>query len=156
MIGVRDLQLALRVSAAGGLAAWAAWELSLKHPIYAFIAAVIVTDLSPAQSRRLGLRRIFATILGAACGAIVSAWIGSGPLPVAGGVAVAMLASYALGAGEAARVAGYICGIVVIDHVGEPVVYAAQRFVETFLGVVVAWAISFVPKLVRTDSGGQG
>ncbi len=44
--------------------------------------------------------------------------------------------------------AGYICGIVVLDHAAEPWLYAAQRFGETVLGVVVAWGVSFVPKLM--------
>lgn len=126
--------------------------LSLHHPIYAFIAAVIVTDLSPAQSRRLGLRRILATVIGAVCGAALSQLLGPGPVAVGIAVVSAMLLGTLLGAGDGARVAGYICGIVVLDHTAEPWLYATQRFVETALGVIVAWGISYVPKLIGPDS----
>jgi len=143
--------LAFRAGVAGALATWIAMVLSLQYPIYAFIAAVIVTDLSPAQSRRLGLRRILATVIGAVCGAALSQLLGPGPVAVGIAVVVAMLLGTLLGAGDGARVAGYICGIVVLDHTAEPWLYATQRFVETALGVIVAWGISYVPKLVRPD-----
>ncbi len=142
-----DWQLAVRAGVAGGLATWGAQLLGMQHPIYAFIGAVIVTDLSPAQSQSLGFRRIFATALGSACGAILSQILGQGPAAAGAGVVIAMLIAYLLGAGDAAKVAGYICGIVVLDHAAEPWFYAAQRFLETVLGVSVAWAISYVPQL---------
>ncbi len=125
--------------------------IGLQHPIYAFIAAVIVTDLSSAQCQRLGLRRILATVVGAVCGAALSQLLGPGPAAVGIAVVVAMLAGGLLGAGDGARVAGYICGIVVLDHAAEPWLYASQRFVETILGVSVAWGISFVPRLIGRD-----
>ena len=142
------IQLAFRAGIAGGVATWFATRLGLEHPLYAFIAAVIVTDLSPAQSRSLGHRRILATVIGAICGAALSQLLGPGSGAVGIAVVMAMLAGSLLGAGDGARVAGYICGIVVLDHSAEPWLYAAQRFGETALGVVVAWAISFVPKLI--------
>ncbi len=144
-------QLAFRAGLAGGVATWIASLLGFEHPIYAFIAAVIVTDLSPAQCQRLGLRRVFATIIGALCGAVLSQLLGPGPAAVGIGVIVAMLAGSLFGAGDGARVAGYICGIVMLDYAAEPWAYAAQRFAETILGVLVAWGISFVPKLVDLD-----
>ncbi|MCA3455205.1 MAG: FUSC family protein [Rhodobacter sp.] len=144
--------LAFRAGVAGTLATWIAMVLSLQYPIYAFIAAVIVTDLSPAQSRRLGLRRILATVIGAVCGAALSQLLGPGPVAVGIAVVSAMLLGTLLGAGDGARVAGYICGIVVLDHTAEPWLYATQRFVETALGVIVAWGISYVPKLIGPDS----
>lgn len=142
------IQLALRAGIAGGVATWIATRAGLEHPLYAFIAAVIVTDLSPAQSRRLGLRRILATMIGAICGAALSQLLGPGSGAVGIAVVLAMLVGSLLGTGDGARVAGYICGIVVLDHSAEPWLYAAQRFGETALGVVIAWAISFVPKLI--------
>ena len=142
------VQLAVRAGVAGGLATWAAQLLGMEHPIYAFIGAVIVTDLSPAQSQSLGLRRILATAVGSVCGAALSQLLGPGPGVTGASVVFAMLLGYLLGAGDAAKVAGYICGIVMLDHAAEPWLYSAQRFLETVLGVSVAWAISYVPKLI--------
>jgi uncharacterized membrane protein YgaE (UPF0421/DUF939 family) len=62
-------------------------------------------------------------------------------------VFVAMVVASLLGAGEGTRVAGFICGIVVLEHSADPWLYGAQRFVETVLGVVIAWGVSFLPNL---------
>ena len=102
------IQLALRAGVAGGVATWIAMLIGMQHPIYAFIAAVIVTDLSSAQCQRLGLRRILATVVGAVCGAALSQLLGPGPAAVGIAVVIAMLAGGLLGA-------GYICGIVVLS-----------------------------------------
>jgi hypothetical protein len=68
-----------------------------------------------------------------------------------------MLISQLLQARDGAKVAGYICGIVLLDHSAEPWFYAFHRFIETGLGVVVAWAVTYVPKLIRMDdAGGTG
>jgi uncharacterized membrane protein YgaE (UPF0421/DUF939 family) len=145
------IQLAIRAGVAGGLAAWIATRVALEHPLYAFIAAVIATDLSAAQSRKLGLRRIFATAIGGICGAALSQLLGPGSGAVGLAVFVAMVVASVLGAGEGTRVAGFICGIVVLEHSAEPWVYGAQRFVETVLGVVIAWGVSFLPKLLGKE-----
>jgi uncharacterized membrane protein YgaE (UPF0421/DUF939 family) len=149
LVQLSAIQLAFRAGIAGGLATWIAMRLTLEHPTYAFVAAVIATDLSVAQSRKLGLRRIFATAIGGLCGAGLSQLLGPGSGAVGVAVFVAMVVGSLLGAGEGTRVAGFICGIVVLEHSAEPWVYGAQRFVETALGVLVAWGISFLPTLIR-------
>jgi len=53
---------------------------------------------------------------------------------------------------DGAKVAGYICGIVVVAHGTHPWSYAVLRFTETVLGIGVAWLISFVSE---TDSTGE-
>jgi uncharacterized membrane protein YgaE (UPF0421/DUF939 family) len=65
--------------------------LQLPFPIYAFISAAIVTDLDPAASRRLGLRRIWATVIGASCGAAITNVVPAGAMGVGFGLLVAML-----------------------------------------------------------------
>ena len=45
--------------------------------------------------------------------------------------------------------------IVVLDHSVEPWHYAFYRLIETALGVVVAWLISYVPKLIRIEESGK-
>ena len=49
---------------------------------------------------------------------------------------------------RAASVAGYVCGLIVLDSHTEPWHYGVYRLVETGLGVIVAWLISYVPKRV--------
>jgi uncharacterized membrane protein YgaE (UPF0421/DUF939 family) len=150
------VQLAVRAAAAAGLSIAIARLLGLEYPIYSFLAAVIATDLSPSQSRQLGLRRLGATVVGAACGATLSPLLAPGAWAIAIGILVAMLISQLLQAREGAKVAGYICGIVLLDHSAEPWLYAYFRLIETGLGVAAAWMVSYVPKLIRTEQSGLG
>jgi hypothetical protein len=64
---------------------------------------------------------------------------------------LAMLICYFFEKGDAAKVAGFICGIIMINHSVEPWQYARLRCIETMLGVAVAWGISYVPKLSPVD-----
>jgi len=145
---LRGIQLALRAATAAGLSIAIAQFLEFEHPIYAFIAAVIVTDLTPSQTRQLGLRRMVATVIGALCGVGLSMALPPSAWAVALSVLVAMTLCYLARVSEGARVAGYICALVVFDHGAEPWLYAFYRFIETALGVGVAWLISYVPKLI--------
>jgi uncharacterized membrane protein YgaE (UPF0421/DUF939 family) len=148
---ISGIQLATRAAAGAALSLAIAEYFGLQYPIYAFIAAVIVTDLSPNQCRQLGLRRIVATLIGAACGALLSEWLPSNPWTIGLGVLIALFLCHVFGARDGARVSGYICGLVLLAHSNEPWFYAFHRFVETVLGIVVAWAISYVPKLIKLD-----
>ena len=145
------VQLALRVAVAGGLSIAIAQFLGLDTPIFAFIAAAIVTDLDPAYSRDLGLRRIVATVVGAAFGAMLSYIMSPSPWAIALGIAVTMLACQFVRAQDGAKVAAFTCGIIMLVPGQEPWVHASFRLVETLLGVAVAWAISYVPKLIRIE-----
>ena len=148
-IGWLELQLALRVTAAAVLSLATALLLGLQYPIYAFIAAVIVTDLKPQTSQTLGQRRLAATVVGAICGAGISLFLPASLWSVGLGLFAAMLLAQLVRAGEGARVAGYISGIVLLDHSAAPWTYAFHRFAETAIGVLFAWGISFVPKLIE-------
>ncbi|MGE0726336.1 MAG: FUSC family protein [Alphaproteobacteria bacterium] len=145
------LQLAVRASVAAMVALGLAQLLGLPHPVFAFIAAVIVTDLSPALSRQLGSRRIAATIIGAICGAVLSPYLSAELGGIALGVAIAILVSQVARARDAAKMAAYICGLILLEQRDDPWHYGLLRLIETILGVAVAWGISYVPKLFRTD-----
>ena len=140
---------------AAGCAVAVAQFLKFEHPIYAFLAAVIVTDLNPSTSWKLGLQRLVATVVGAVCGATLSPLLPTGPIAIAVSILIAMLLCQVPQAREGAKVAGFICGIIVLDDSLEPWRTGFLRFAETVLGIAVAWFISYLPKLIRIDQSKQ-
>jgi uncharacterized membrane protein YgaE (UPF0421/DUF939 family) len=149
------VQLSLRAAFGASLSLAIAEFLALEYPIYAFIAAVITTDLTPSLSRQLGVRRIVATVVGAIVGATLSPWLPTSVWSIGAGILLAMQVCHFFDTGDGAKIAGYICGIIMINHNVEPWSYAWFRFIETVLGVAVAWSISYVPKLLRVDEAAQ-
>jgi uncharacterized membrane protein YgaE (UPF0421/DUF939 family) len=143
------LQLALRSCVAAGLSVYAARELGLPYPIYAMVAAVIVTDLSPARTRALALPRIAGTIIGALVGAALCGLVASQAWTMAIGIGISIFACHALRLPEAAKLAGFVSGIVLLEHVATPWAYGWDRLVETLLGIAFAVLVSLVPKLLR-------
>ena len=144
-----SLQLAARAASSAALAVALAQLLRLEYPIYALIGAVIVIDLSAARTRELALQRIAGTVIGAAVGVALSVSLASNPWTIALGIFVSMYLCHPLRLHGAEKVTGYVCGIVMLDHAGAPLLYAGHRLVETLLGVGVAILVSFVPKLLR-------
>ena len=144
--------LAVRAAAAAGISLACAHLLKLEYPIYALIAAVLVTDLSHSKTSQPGLQRIVNTFVGATCIALFSPSLPSGPWGVGLGVCLTMLLSRLLGLQDSAIVAGYVCGIVVLAHRTEPWAYALYRFIETILGIGAAGLISLVPRLLESKN----
>lgn len=151
-IPLSRIQLAVRAALAAGVSLAIARLLKLEHPIYALLAAVIVTDLAPSWTRQLGLRRLVATVVGGGCGAALGAILSPDAWAVGLSVLIAMLSCLLLRDQEVAKVAGYVCGIVVLLHGTEGRHYALYRTIETVLGIIVAMAISLVPKLIRLEN----
>ena len=151
---VTAIQVSTRASVAATLSVVIARWAGLEFPLYALIAAIIVTDLSPARTRQLSLQRLAGTVIGAAVGALVSVASPAthgGPLTIAVGVLGAMLLSHAFRITAAARLAGYVCGIVLLNYNDHPWSYASYRFVETLIGITTAVIVSFVPALFTAD-----
>ena len=142
------LQLSLRAAVAAGLALAIAQLLHLEFPLYAMISAVVVTDLDPAQTRKLSLPRLAGTVLGATVGALICVLLRPGAWEVGLGVLLAMLLSHLLRLPGGVRVAGYVCGIVIFDYGSDPWSYALYRTIETTIGIGLAVVISLVPKLL--------
>jgi uncharacterized membrane protein YgaE (UPF0421/DUF939 family) len=153
---VPGVQLCVRAAASAGLSVAVAQQLGLPLPIYSMIAAVIVTDLSPMQTRRLGVPRLAGTVIGATYGVALHVVLPSNAGAVALGIVIAMLSSHLARLPDAAKLAGYVCGIILLDQGQEPLAYAVDRFLETVLGIGMAITVGFVPKLIRHDAPGPG
>jgi len=157
LYGWGDLQLTLRVACAAALSIAAARLLELPYPVFAAVAAVVATDLAPGVSRRVGLSRIITTVVGAVF-AVLLGWLLPPYVWLIGlGTLLSMLACQFAGASEGAKVAACVYGIIMLMHGGDVLGFAFHRVIETGLGVVTAWAISYVPKLIatETETGGQ-
>ena len=130
-----SLQIGLRISLAGLLAAWTAFRLGMDYPIYAVIAAIVVTDASPEVTRRTGLLRLLGNGAGALLGGAIGSLLGHSPLVMAAGVFSTFLLSEMAGLRDASQLTAYVTGIVILFHGDSPWVYAADRFIETSLGL---------------------
>lgn len=146
---ISALQLALRAGVAAGIAFEIAGLLKLNFPIFAAVAAIIVTDLAPSQSRALGLHRTIATVLGALCGGLLGTFLPPQAWAIGTAIAIAMLFTVVVQGKDGMRVAGFTCAIVIMNVGGNHWYFAFDRLMETLLGVIVAWAISHVPKFIR-------
>jgi len=145
---ITAIQSSMRAAVAAGSAVAIAQWLQLEYPIYAVISACLVMDLSPLKTRQLAVPRFLGSLLGAVVGAVLSYPLPEGPLAIGIGIMVAMLISYGLRMPAAAKVAGYVSGIVVFAHGAHPWSYAYHRTLETLLGVGMAVLVSLVPKLL--------
>jgi len=152
---ITALQLCARAASSAGLAVAIAQFLKLQHPVYALLAAVIVTDLSPSKTLQLALQRLAGTVIGATVGAALTYVLPSGPLAIGLSILAAMLLSFVAHLQAAAKLSGYVCGIVVLAHGAEPWSYALYRLIETFLGIGMAVLVSLVPKLMRVEPPGR-
>ena len=146
------LQLSIRAAVAAILALVIAQLLQLQHPLYAMISAVIVTDLEPAQTRKLALPRLVGTLVGSGLGATIDTLLPTNIWTIGTGIMIAMFASHLISLPAAAKVAGYVSGIVLLDHGDSPWSYGLFRMVETALGIVAAVCVSLVPKLISPET----
>jgi uncharacterized membrane protein YgaE (UPF0421/DUF939 family) len=94
------------------------------------------------------------SVLGTLVGAALSSLFGHALWELGIAVLLALTLCRIFGLTEAAKLAGYVAGIVVLNHSGQPWTYAVYRFLETILGIASALlvALVFVP-LYRRWSG---
>ena len=149
---LHPLQLSIRAATAAGLSVAVAELLRLPFPIYALVSAVIVVDLVPARTRQLAAPRIAGTVIGAVLGACLSPVFDGGPAGIVVGVFAAMALTHVLRLPDAARLSGYVCAIVLLEHRDDQWAYATFRFLETLVGICAAVLVSILPKLLRVHS----
>ncbi len=148
---LRSTQLAFRAAVAATVSYGLAKMFALEHPIYALISAIIVTDFSPAETTKLGLQRLAATVIGAACGMAIWAVFKPVEWAVGLGILAAMVVCHIFKVSAGAKVAGYISALVMLNYEENPWSFAWNRLIETALGIGVAWLVSLIPRLIQIE-----
>ena len=143
-IGLRMIKTALSVS----LCMLAAWTLSYPPPIYACIAAVIVTRETVEDSFKQGVARVIATLIGGvmALGLLLLDLENSpGLLEVllAGvGVLLTLYVCLLLKTPDAAALACVTFLIIVLQHADDKYLFALYRVLETIAGIIVSLVVN--------------
>ncbi|HEY2799191.1 MAG TPA: FUSC family protein [Chthoniobacterales bacterium] len=148
---VPAFQMSLRAAVAAALSVAIARWLELQFPIYAMISAVIVTDLKASETWKLGLLRMAGSAVGAVLGALTCAVLRPNAWEAGLAIFAAMFLSHFLRLRNSAKVAGYVCGIVLLAFGDHPWEYALHRTIETALGIAMAMLVSLVPKLISAE-----
>jgi len=136
--------LGTRAALASVAAVAIAQSLKLTFPLYAVVAAVIVTDVSSERTQKSGVQRLLGTALGALAGPLFVMAFGDSIWAMGLSIVTMIFGCYVVGYIEAAKLAGYVAGLVVLDHASAPWPYARDRFVETSLGIVLAIVMSLL------------
>lgn len=145
------LQLSFRTGLSTALAFGVATFFQLPYPLLALITALLVTDLSPSQTRRLAFRSLAGSVLGAVVGAVCISLMPSAPWAIGLGIFIALFLSHLLHIQDAARISALVCGLIMLYHGDRPWVYGLYRLMETMLGIGIAVLVSFVPKVLPID-----
>jgi len=144
------LQLSVRAGVAATLALVGAQYFKMQHPLYAMVSAIIVTDLEASQTPKLALPRFAGTLIGSSLGAAINTLLPPSLWTIGPGIMIAMFVSDLVSIPAAAKVAGFVCGVILLDHGAAPWTDAFFRMIETALGIAAAMCVSVVPKLLPT------
>ncbi len=128
-----------RTAVAAMLSLLAARALGLPEVYWAPISTIIVVQAGLETALSVAWKRLVGTALGAAAGALLSAWFGPGVIVLGAGIFVLGLLCALLRLDKAAyRFAGITLIIVIwVSHGGPAWVVAIHRFCEVSVGIVV-------------------
>jgi uncharacterized membrane protein YgaE (UPF0421/DUF939 family) len=147
--GVRPLIIGLR----GACAAIAAIEVSrhfgLVYPIYALVAAILVTEYHGEETRQQSLTRFLGNALGIIAGGVLVTLFGSHSWVIGLAAFIMIIFCYYLNLAAAAKLSAFVAALTVMDHSSTPWQYGMGRISETLIGIGFAVLMSLlipVPK----------
>jgi uncharacterized membrane protein YccC len=135
---------ALRAALASVGAVTCVHLLHVEGGMYALIAAVVVSDAAPEAIRHLGAQRLLGTAVGAVLGGLLAILCGHALWAVGLATFLTIVACEFSPFKSAAKVGGYVAGVVILGYAAAPWRYAWDRFLETALGIAFAMLVCFV------------
>lgn len=133
-------------SAAATITAWliAGWLLPGPLPVFAAIAALLVVQPSVNQSLSKAIERSAGVIIGVVIAVLLTLLLGSQSWVVLAAVVVAMLVAWALRASTGTGNQVAISALLVLALGASNPAYAAERIIETLIGVVIGFVVNIL------------
>ncbi len=147
--GWRPLIIGLRCALAALAAVQFSRYLGLQYPIYALIAAILVTEYHGTETRQQSLTRLLGNILGITAGSILSTCFGGHSWVIGLATFLMVLFCYYFDFTVAAKYSAFVAALTVMDHSDRPWLYGRNRIAETLIGIGFAVLMSLlipVPK----------
>jgi uncharacterized membrane protein YgaE (UPF0421/DUF939 family) len=147
--GWRPLVIGVRCALAALTSVWVSRYLGLHYPIYALVAAILVTEYHGAETRQQSLTRFLGNALGITAGAFLSTFLGGEAWVIGLAAFFMVLGCYYFDFEAAAKLSAFVAALTVMDHSGTPWLYGRDRIIETMIGIGFAVLMSILIRVPK-------
>lgn len=142
-VGMRNIKTAIAVSLSVAISRF----FNMEYPFYAAIAAIISMQTTIGESFKVGRNRMLGTILGAMVGVMFYFINPSNVIIMGIGIMVVIYMCNLLGWNKSISIAGIVFCVIMTNLDGRnPVFYALNRIVDTFIGIIIAVLVNYFIK----------
>ena len=142
--GWRPLIIAVRCALAALASVEVSRRLGLQFPIYALVAAVMVTEYHGEETRQQSVTRFIGNALGIIAGCVLGTFCGGHAWVIGLAVFIMVLFCYFFDLAVAAKYSAFVAALTVMDHSTRPWLYGWDRIAETLIGIGFAVLMSLV------------
>jgi uncharacterized membrane protein YgaE (UPF0421/DUF939 family) len=153
--GWRPLIIATRCALAALGAVEVSWRFGLNYPIYALIAAILVTEYHGEETRQQSVTRLLGNALGITAGCLLVTLFGSHSWVIGFAAFLMILFCYYFDFAVAAKYSAFVAALTVMDHSSHPWSYGRDRFLETLIGVGFAVLMSLAIPVPKPKAGAK-
>lgn len=118
--------------------------LRLEYPFYSAIATVIALQATMADSFKQGINRLKGTLVGAVFGYLFALVAVNNPIWTGLGIIVTFTVLNYMRWKEAMQIASVVFIAITLNLMGEPMNYAINRFIDTALGITIAFLVNWL------------
>lgn len=118
--------------------------LRLEYPFYSAIATVIALQATMADSFKQGINRLKGTFVGAVFGYLFALVAVNNPIWTGIGIIVTFTVLNYMRWKEAMQIASVVFIAINLNIMGEPLNYATNRFMDTALGIIIAFMVNWL------------
>ncbi|WP_099188894.1 aromatic acid exporter family protein [Tepidibacter mesophilus] len=140
-VGMRNIKTAIAVSLSVAVSRF----FNMEYPFYAAIAAIISMQTTVGESFKVGRNRILGTILGAVVGVVFYVINPSSVIIMGIGIMIVIYICNLFRWNKSISIAGIVFCVIMSNLDGRnPVFYAINRTIDTFIGIIIAVLVNYL------------